>query len=151
MKWRDIWNTYKDAEHWADQTGQRFGRWLGEWSEDNLNMLWDFLNGRDLNYWVAWSGIYYSFAFLIGLSIFMIALRPRVSIEKAFTWLMISFCLVLVRVIYVRIIGLTPLFWSTLIWVNLSLAITYTGYTMITDKFVRRRALSILPGRQAKP
>lgn len=132
---------------WSHDTGYRFGKWLANWSDDNLNMIWDFLNGRDLNYWITWSGIYYSFAFLICLSIFMIALKPRASVEKGFTWLMVSFMLVLLRVLYVRYFGQTPVFWSTLIWFNLSVAITYTGYAVITDKLIRRRALRILrPG-----
>jgi hypothetical protein len=117
---------------------------LGNWSNDNLNMVWDFLNGRDLNYWVAWGSIYYSLIFLLALALFMIALKPRASVEKGLTWLMASFVFVLLRVIYARWIGLTPLFWSTLIWLNLSAAITYTAYAMVTDKMVRRRARKAL-------
>ena len=133
--------------NWLEDKWQR----LGQWSESNLDMVWDFLNGRELNRWVAWSGIYYSLAFLVLLALFMVALRPRASIEKGLTWLMLSFVLVLIRVVWTRWIGLTPLFWSTMIWLNLSAAITYTGYAMVTDKMVRRRALSIFPGRQTEP
>lgn len=119
------------------------------WSDKNLQMLWDFCNGRDLNYWVTWTGVYYSLAFLVILGLFMVLLQPRASLEKGFTWLMLSFAAVLVRVVYTRIHGLSPLFWSTLIWFNLSLAITYTGYAMVTDKLVRRRALHIM--KQDRP
>jgi len=120
---------------------------LGHWSAANLDMLWDFLNGRDLNYWVTWTGVFYSFAFLVFLGLFMILLKPRASLEKAFTWLMISFGLVLFRVVYTRVHGISPLFWATLIWLNLSVAITYTGYAIVTDKLVRRRALHIIRPR----
>lgn len=117
---------------------------LGHWSESNLDMIWDFINGRELNYWVAWSGVYYSLAFLFLLGLFMIALKPRASLEKGFTWLMLSFVFVLIRVVWSKWIGLTPLFWSTLIWLNLSLSLTYTGYALVTDKLVRRRMLNIV-------
>lgn len=124
---------------------------LGYWSENNLDMLWDFLNGRDLNYWVTWSGIYYSFVFLVGLALLMVMLKPRASIERGLTWLMISFAFVLFRVLYTRIVNAVPLFWSTLIWLNLSVSITYTGYALLTDKMIRRRALGSLPWGSKRP
>lgn len=121
---------------------------LNQWSADNLNMVWDFLNGRDFTYWITWGGIYYSAAFFVLLAIFMIALKPRASIEKGFTWLMASMALVLLRIIYNHFFTPGPVFWSTLIWLNLCCSITYASYSVITNKFVRRRAARIFQPRK---
>ena len=119
---------------------QQFNAWL----EDAFPRLWDFINGRDLNYWVTWSGVWYSAIFFTLLAIFMMALKPRANIEKGFTWVMVAMALILVRIIYVSSVEATPVYWSTLLWINLSLAITYASYSVVTDKFVRRRALRII-------
>lgn len=116
---------------------------LNQWSSDNLDMVWDFVNGRDFTYWVTWAGIYYSAIFFVCLAGFMVALKPRASIEKGFTWLMVAMALVLIRVIYNHYFDPGPVFWSTLIWINLAVSITYTSYSVITDKFVRRNAAGI--------
>jgi hypothetical protein len=115
------------------------GRTAGRWTWDFLGDIWDFLNSSDLNFWLSWSGIIYTAIFLALLVMYMVILRPRAKVEWGFTWLMMAFFFVLVRFLARFVYDRPTEFWGSLTWLNVSAAITYTVYAMLSDPSVRKR------------
>lgn len=103
--------------------------------------VWHVLNSHQLNYALTWAALYATTFFFFGVGLFMVALRPRIRIEKGFTWVILAMGIALGRFVVVRFYQRPTEFVGSLSYLNLLASIVYTSVALVRDKMVRRRAM----------